>query len=358
MWHRRDDGVGDEYDWVPGERFNGTKSAYYHYHRDPITGDWTRHQLPTSRRVGTRPKIGHDFFGNVFAVYTSNSDLIVCGATKAANYTDWTILYEGTRNYRSDPILDQKRLFDDGVLSIFLQDSGVNSNVATGTSLRVLEFNVAVSPVVATLEMNLGETQRSAMESVTIFFDGDVTLAPGAVSFLQRSTATAVTNEPVAVTVNTQFDGNQTMATVSFDSHVRNSANALVDGNYQITLNADLVTLDGVPMREDFVFGDQENHGFFSFFGDADGNRTVNIFDLLGLRQTYLSVAGTPDYDYFFDFDANGVVNVLDLLPFRIRYLDTIPFSFSSLRSAVKSGGKVAPVRQTSQPKRAVLLSR
>jgi uncharacterized protein YqjF (DUF2071 family) len=79
---------------------------------------------------------------------------------------------------------------------------------------------------------------------------------------------------------------------------------------------------------------------------------------LLGLRQTYLSVAGTPDYDYFFDFDANGVVNVLDLLPFRIRYLDTIPFSFSSLRSAVKSGGKVAPVRQTSQPKRAVLLSR
>ena len=142
MWHRRDDGVNGEFDWEEGERFSAADSAYYHYHRDPLTGDWVRNQLPTSRRVGTRPKLGHDADGNLFAVYTSSSDLIIAGATKDANFEDWTILYEDERSFASDAILDQSRLFNDGVLSIFIQDNGPASNVAIGTPLRVVEFNV------------------------------------------------------------------------------------------------------------------------------------------------------------------------------------------------------------------------
>jgi hypothetical protein len=346
MWHRRDDGVGDEFDWVPGERFNALKSAYYHYHRDPATGDWTRNQLPTSRRVSTRPKIGYDFFGNVFAVYTSNSDLIVAGATKAANYADWTLLYEGTRNYGTDAILDQSRLFDDGVLSVFVQERGTSSSNASGTNLRVVEFNVAVSPTVTGIELNLGETQRSTVESVTVYFDGDVTLAPGAVSVVQRSTATAETFEAVSTSVSTQLVNGQTMASISFDSHVRNSANALVDGNYQITLNADLVTLDGVPMREDFVFGDVENDAFYAFFGDSDGNRSVDIFALLAFRQAYRSVSGNANYDYAVDYEANGAINIFDLLQFRTRYRETIPFTFTSKRSSLSGRSKTSTSRR------------
>ncbi|QEG22895.1 BNR-4 repeat-containing protein [Mariniblastus fucicola] len=344
MWHRRDDGINGEYDWEPGERFSALDSAYYHYHRDPFTGDWTRHQLPTSRRVGTRPKIGYDYFGNVFAVYTSNSDLIIAGATRASNYSNWTLLYEGTRNYQTDAILDQNRLYNDGVLSVYLQERGSDSTDATGTALRVLEFNVAVSPVVASVEIDLGEEQRSTVESFTVYFDGDVDVSPGAVSVVQRSTATEETFEAVTSTVDTQFANGQTTATITFDSHVRNSNGALVDGNYQITLDADLVTLDGVPMREDYVFGNEESHAFFAFFGDSDGNRTVNVFDLLALRQTYNSVSGSPDYDATMDFGADGVINIFDLLPFRIRYLKTIPFTFGSSRSSriVSAGGKTS----------------
>lgn len=150
MWHRRDDGVNGEFDWVPGERFAASKSAYYHYHRDPATGVWARNQLPTSRRIGTRPKIGYDAAGNVFAVYTSRSDLIVAGASKAANYQDWAIMYAGTRNYTSDALLDQTRLFNDGVLSVYIQDAGSSSSVAIGTTLRVLEFNV---PTISTFTL-------------------------------------------------------------------------------------------------------------------------------------------------------------------------------------------------------------
>lgn len=147
MWHRRDDDVNGEFDFVPGERFNGSKSAYYHYHRDPITGEWLRNQLPTSERVGSRPKIGHDSNGDLYAVYTSRSNLIVAGATREGDFEDWEILYEDERSFVSDPLLDQERLFNDGILSVFIQDNGPASDDATGTPLRVLEFNVNIAAV-------------------------------------------------------------------------------------------------------------------------------------------------------------------------------------------------------------------
>jgi hypothetical protein len=142
MWHRRDDGVNGEFDWEPGERFSSADSAYYHYFRDPITGNWVRAQLPTSERVGSRPKIGFDADGNLYAVYTSSNELIVAGATRNASYQNWQIMYTDTRNFISDPILDQSRLFNDGVLSVFLQENGPSSDVAIGTDLRVLEFDI------------------------------------------------------------------------------------------------------------------------------------------------------------------------------------------------------------------------
>ncbi len=143
MWHRRFDEAG--FEWEDGEVFDRTDSAYYHYYRDPLTGEWERNQLPTSESVGSRPKIGYDANGDLYAVYTSSNDLIVAGATKNGSFEDWSILYSGTQNYISDPILDQERLFNDGVLSIFLQETGASSDVATGSDLRVLEFNIISS---------------------------------------------------------------------------------------------------------------------------------------------------------------------------------------------------------------------
>lgn len=149
MWHRRDDGVNGEFDWVEGERFSGAKSAYYHYYRDPLTGEWTRGQLPTSERVGTRPKIGYDANGDLYAVYTSAGRLVIAGATRGNNYDDWSILWnreDDNQPWASSPLLDQDRLFNDGILSVFLQEGGPDSNAPTGTNLRVLEFSVVAVP--------------------------------------------------------------------------------------------------------------------------------------------------------------------------------------------------------------------
>jgi hypothetical protein len=148
MWHRRDDGVDGEFDWA-GERFSSGDSAYYHHFRDPDSGEWLRRQLPTDERVGTRPKIGYDANGDLYAVYTSGGRLVIAGATKDSDYDDWAVLWNRSNDdqiWASSALLDQDRLFNDGILSVYLQEPGADSNSPTGTNLRILEFSVAAVP--------------------------------------------------------------------------------------------------------------------------------------------------------------------------------------------------------------------
>lgn len=216
----------------------------------------------------------------------------------------------------------------------------VTSNSAGGWITSIDSIQVSPPPTVAGVELNVGEEQRSAVESISITLDGDVEFAPGAISVVQRSTATAATFVPVSINVSQQLINDQTIATVQFDSLVRNSENALEDGNYQLTLTADLVTRSGVPLNEDFVFGDVESDGFFVYYGDSDGNRTVDIFDLLIFRQSFGTSSGDASYSFFMDFDASGSVNIFDLLPFRMRFGRTLPFEFgSALKASSKPQG-------------------
>ena len=180
---------------------------------------------------------------------------------------------------------------------------------------------------VASVEMNTGDVQRSSVQSIDIVFDGDVDLANGAVTVVQRSTQTGVTFETVATTVSREFSNNQTVATIEFDSHLRNSDNALVDGNYQITLDAGLVTKNGIPMSEDFVFGDEEEDGFYTFYGDGDGDRDVDNVDFsIFLRTYFKSAVGDPTFDPAMDFDADGDVDNVDFSSFLERYFQSLSF--------------------------------
>jgi len=198
-------------------------------------------------------------------------------------------------------------------------------------------WRIGAIPNLTGVEMNAGEPQRAAIETLSVLFDREVTIADGAFSVVQRSTATEETFEDVTINLTEQVINNQTQVTIQFDSHTRNPANALEDGNYQLTVDATLVTNQGVPLPDNLVFGSVESDGFFSYYGDFDGNRTVNIFDLLGFRQAWLTSSGDAAYEYFIDFDANDTVNIFDLLPFRARYRTTIPFTFGSSLTSGKS---------------------
>jgi len=207
--------------------------------------------------------------------------------------------------------------------------------------LALPKFGVGIPAQIASMELNGGENQRSAVETLTVLFDSEVTIAPGAFSLIQRSTATEETFESVTINVTEQVVGGQTQATIMFDSHTRNSDNALEDGNYQLTVNACFVSNDGTPMLEDLVFGAVEADAFYTYFGDSDGNRTLNVFDLLSFRQSFGSTDGDGDYVFFMDFNASGNINVFDLLPFRSRYFTTLPFTFGSSRSSSLLTGRV-----------------
>jgi len=177
MWSREDESTYDSGDFA----FDSSEAAYFHYYRDPDTGDWSRNQIPrvdpNGNRVdvGSRGQIGFDSDGNAFAAYASpgvsnpndsrnyleNGSLVIAGATLAGNYQDWTVLYNDTSvTFEGEPLIDQERLRRDGVLSVFLQETS-NITSLTGSNMHVFDFEV-------TLESLLGDVNR---DGVVDFFD-------------------------------------------------------------------------------------------------------------------------------------------------------------------------------------------
>lgn len=152
--HRRQE---PGFEWQNGDdAWAPLDSAYHHYFRDPETGEWSERRLPVDLHVGTRPQIGYDADGNLFAVYTtreagdtykySAGDLVIAGATAASGYTDWAVLHvenlDSGVGFISEPLIDRERLLRDGVLSIFAQEDAPSVPGRTGTKLHVLEFAV------------------------------------------------------------------------------------------------------------------------------------------------------------------------------------------------------------------------
>ena len=130
---------------------DGSNADYHHYYRDPTTGVWSTNVFPDGIRVGSRPKIGADSRGNVYAVYTQNRDLVVAGSQKVGSqYATWEILYrDNSRDYEGTPHLDTKRLLEDDIISVYIQDRVPNLSVnsPTGSALRVFDFQTVLPPV-------------------------------------------------------------------------------------------------------------------------------------------------------------------------------------------------------------------
>lgn len=187
-----------------------------------------------------------------------------------------------------------------------------------------LDGNVTIDAI----EISDNSDQRCAVESLTLKFAGNVELRDGAISVIQRSTADQPTFESVGSTFTRELVGDQTIVVVTFDDHVRNGSGVLEDGNYQITLAGHLILRDGIPLGTDVVFGDQEAHEFFCYYGDSDGDRDVDNVDLAIFLQTYRKGMGDDGFNINMDYDADGDVDNVDLANFLQRYRGTIPFDF------------------------------
>jgi hypothetical protein len=157
MLHRR---AEPDAAWVSGDStFSVLDTAYFHYFRDPVTHVWSQRRIPwTILPVGSRPKLGYDAQGNLYAVYLSyastntdvvpgyaNGKLVIATASKASQYTDWSVACSLTNDFNGEPLIDQARLLADNLLSVFIQENSATTSVV-GTPLHVFNFaaNVAV----------------------------------------------------------------------------------------------------------------------------------------------------------------------------------------------------------------------
>lgn len=139
----------------------------------------------------------------------------------------------------------------------------------------------------------------------------------------------------VDVTATIDNSSGNSIATLTFSGEFTETTGSLVDGNYQLTVFGDQIqTASGQSFDADgdgiaggnSVFGDSEADEFFRLFGDSNGDRLVNVFDLLSFRQAWLTNEDDPDFDSAFDSNADGNISVFDLLRFRQNWLATSEF--------------------------------
>lgn len=177
-------------------------------------------------------------------------------------------------------------------------------------------------------------TQRSQITNVEIEFDGLVDIDADAIELRTRVSGGAVVTTSLAVSTNPQ--GNS-VATLTFSGPMTRGADAaLVDGNYQLTIDpakvrraGTSITLDGNDdglEGGDYSFGTQAVDNFFALFGDADGDRDVDGQDYGRFALTYLKSQGDPAFNAAYDRDGDGDVDGIDYGQFGRQFLKSMPF--------------------------------
>ncbi|MEM9941584.1 MAG: dockerin type I domain-containing protein, partial [Planctomycetota bacterium] len=199
----------------------------------------------------------------------------------------------------------------------------------TGVTSNTVSDNFVVVPNVEAIRINDGESQRSTLSSVSVTFNGEVSLDEGVFTLVQRSNESGTTGTNVAIAYTTELINGKTVATITFLDNIRNDFGALVTGNYQLTVDAEKVRLgnSSFEMAADEVFGNVEEHGFYTLFGDFDGDRDVDNRDRLFFRRAFRSSLGDSNYEVAFDYDGDGDIDSRDKLRFRINKNKFFSFS-------------------------------
>ena len=183
------------------------------------------------------------------------------------------------------------------------------------------------------IEMSIsqGEAQRSMLREMEVTLPGDVQIDANAFSIVNRDDNSISPD----VSFTTELVNGSTVATLTFSGDDINNSGSLPDGNYELTIDGDLITNaqgnaldadeDGTPGGQ-LVIGDQEEDGLYRLFADADGDRDVDNADLGQLIGTFFAVDGSPNFNDIFDFDGDGDVDNADLGPFIANFFQTLPF--------------------------------
>jgi hypothetical protein len=161
---------------------------------------------------------------------------------------------------------------------------------------------------VESLVVSDGSAQRSMVTSLTVTFDGLVTLDAGAFELRRQD------GSLVELAVATSEADGRTVAWLTFggDGILGGS---LADGNYTLAVRGGLIhdvfgrDLDG---DGDGTPGGDRLEVLFRLYGDRNGDRDVDKLDQALFEGTLGRAAGDPAFLGYFDFEGDGDVDGLD----------------------------------------------
>ncbi|WP_182868134.1 FG-GAP-like repeat-containing protein [Rhodopirellula sp. JC639] len=193
-------------------------------------------------------------------------------------------------------------------------------------------FDIAqVDEVVVNDDPN--QPQHSNLTEINVTFEDRVEIAPGAFQVIKRGPGGGVVDHSFTLGY---VQGNS-VATINFTGGLtRGANNALVDGNYQLTIDPNkvrrygsTVLLDGDGDQQQggvYEFGTSEIDNFFALLGDSDGDRDVDGQDYGRFGLTFLKPDSHPAFNTAFDSDGDGDVDGQDYGRFGQRFLKKLPF--------------------------------
>ena len=187
-------------------------------------------------------------------------------------------------------------------------------------------------PVEIDVAVNGGEAPRTILREIQVTFPSDVQIGAGAFSIVNRDDNSVVPT----VSFEEEPGTSPTVATLTFSGDgVDIASGSLADGNYELTINGDLITnAQGIALDADsdgtpgglLVFGDQETDDFYRLFGDVNGDRIVDGIDFSLFVPTFFIGAGNPSFNPSFDFDISGLVDGIDFAQFVDNFFQPLSF--------------------------------
>ena len=203
----------------------------------------------------------------------------------------------------------------------------------TGDNESAAENDIA--PQVAQIEFD-GE-QRSILNEFTIVFDAAVEVDSAQGDLLRVVNRETQQEVNLDVTVEMVIGATRIHVRIASGPSVETTASApsLIDGNYELTINASRVSIGGHFLDgdgngtggDDYTFGEQASDGFFRLFGDQDGDRDVDDIDYEEFVDALLSTASNGNFDERFDSDNDGDVDGKDFGQYRNRHNTTLEFA-------------------------------
>ncbi len=196
--------------------------------------------------------------------------------------------------------------------------TGPNGNLflVSASQGTIFEIYRKAPATVESVVVNDGSEQRSMVNSVTVTFDRQVTIDPGAFELRQQD------GSLVGLNVAASLVASRTVAVLTF-SGADVVGGSLADGGYVLTIRADRVhdaigrELDG---DADGSAGGDRVDAFFRLFGDSDGDRDVDGIDRDRFRAAFGKGVGEVGYLWYFDFDGDGDVDGFDNGQFNRRF--------------------------------------